>query len=64
MIIKSQKKIFNFCIKEDIKVFVNYNRRYDISTDIIKKIKQKLYWRYLKIDVFYKKGFITLVAII
>ena len=54
---KIAKKIFNYCIKEDIKVFVNYNRRYDISTEIIKKkLSKNFIGDILKIEVFYKKG--------
>ncbi len=54
---KIAKKIFNYCNKEGIKIFINYNRRYDTSTEIIKrKLRQSFIGDILKIDVYYKKG--------
>ncbi len=51
------KKIFTYCERNKIKIFVNYNRRYDISTRKIKeKFKKNFIGDIKHIDVIYHKG--------
>lgn len=55
---KEVKKIFDYCKKKDIHIFVNYVRRFDISTQNIKKlILNRSIGSVVKIEVSYKKGF-------
>ena len=52
------KKIFNYCLKNNIKIYVNYLRRFDISSRAVKKILiKKQIGEVKKVDIIYKKGF-------
>ena len=58
--VKKAKNIFNYCLKHKIKIFVNYNRRYDPSSLYIKrKINSKFIGNIKKVEIFYKKGILN-----